>query len=140
MSSNLSTPTRFTNSSRSSPMHWQSQPFQQPCDEEKSFSSISSIYGKNAGVEVKTCASLEEMISVRIPCQNDQWWCILVSSNRNFNFKYFAFVSCISYCFYRSFRVKKYAIHPMTWSFSLPPILICDDSCRFWSRYGKRKM
>lgn len=46
--------------------------------EEKSFTSISSIYGKNSGVEIKTCAALQEMISVRIPPQNDQWWCILV--------------------------------------------------------------
>lgn len=46
--------------------------------EEKSFSSISSIYGKNSGVEVKTCAPLLEMLSVRIPAQGDQWWCILV--------------------------------------------------------------
>lgn len=45
---------------------------------EKSSTSISSIYGKNSGVEIKTCASLQEMSSVRIPPQGDRWWCILV--------------------------------------------------------------
>lgn len=48
-------------------------------NEEKSFSSISSIYGNNSGIEVKTCAALQEMVSVRIPSHCDQWWCILVS-------------------------------------------------------------
>lgn len=48
-------------------------------NDEKSFSSMSSIYGKNSGVEVKSCALLKEMSSVRIPAQNDNWWCILVS-------------------------------------------------------------
>lgn len=47
--------------------------------EQKSFSSISSIYGKNSGVEIKTCAALDEMVSIRIPAQCNQWWCILVS-------------------------------------------------------------
>lgn len=57
--------------------------------EEKSFSSISSIYGKNSGVEVKTCAALSEMVSVRVPIQCDQWWCILVRETETIqsNFK-----------------------------------------------------
>lgn len=59
-------------------MRWPSAPKPTTPCEERSFSSISSIYGKNSGVEVKTCASLKEMISVRMPPQGDQWWCILV--------------------------------------------------------------
>lgn len=47
--------------------------------DEKSFTSMSSIYGKNSGVEVKTCAALQEMSTIRIPSQGDNWWCILVS-------------------------------------------------------------
>lgn len=78
LSSNLSTPSRLTTSTRSSPRRWQSAPKYNEQYEEKSFSSISSIYGKNSGVEIKTCASLKEMISVRVPAANDQWWCILV--------------------------------------------------------------
>lgn len=44
---------------------------------EKSFTSMSSIYGKNSGIEIKTCASLQEMSSIRVPTQADNWWCIL---------------------------------------------------------------
>lgn len=74
----MSTPSKLTASSRSSPMRSQIS-IATNTREEKSFSSISSIYGKNSGVEIKTCADLGEMVSVRIPAQNDQWWCILVS-------------------------------------------------------------
>lgn len=38
---------------------------------------MSSIYGKNSGVEVLTSAAIEEMIAIRIPSHNDSWWCIL---------------------------------------------------------------
>lgn len=50
-------------------------------NDEKSFTSMSSIYGKNSGIEIKTCASLQEMSTIRIPAQGDNWWCILVSYN-----------------------------------------------------------
>lgn len=77
-------------------MRWPAAP--KTPTEEKSFSSISSIYGKNSGVEIKTCASLKEMVSVRIPTQSDQWWCILVSSlyfKRSFKSQS---ISIISFC------------------------------------------
>lgn len=48
-------------------------------NEEKSFSSMSSIYGKNSGVEIKTCAAIQELVSIRIPTHCDNWWCILVN-------------------------------------------------------------
>lgn len=46
--------------------------------EEKSFTNMSSIYGKNSGVEVLMCAAIEELIAVHLPSNKDQWWCILV--------------------------------------------------------------
>lgn len=65
-------------STRSSPSRSQSIAATYNANDEKSFSSISSIYGKNSGLEVKTCAALQEMVNVRIPSQSDQWWCIVV--------------------------------------------------------------
>lgn len=44
---------------------------------DKSYTNMSSFYGKNAGVEVLTCAAIKEMIAIRIPSHNDSWWCIL---------------------------------------------------------------
>lgn len=52
---------------------------QHHANDDKSFTSMSSIYGKNSGIEIKTCASLQEMSTIRIPAQGDNWWCILVS-------------------------------------------------------------
>lgn len=46
---------------------------------EKSYTCMSSLYGKNSGVEILTCAALNEMIAVKIPSESDNWWCILVS-------------------------------------------------------------
>lgn len=80
--SNISTPTKMSadpmSSTRSSPSHSNSIAITHNANDGKSFSSISSIYGKNSGLEVKTCAALQEMINVRIPSQSDQWWCIVV--------------------------------------------------------------
>lgn len=40
---------------------------------------MSSIYGKNSGIEIKSCAALQEISMIRIPPpQGDNWWCILV--------------------------------------------------------------
>lgn len=50
-------------------------------DNEKSYTCMSSLYGKNSGVEILTCAALNEMIAVKIPSAADNWWCILVSKN-----------------------------------------------------------
>lgn len=46
--------------------------------EEKSFTNMSSFYGKNSGIEILTCASIDEMIGIRIPSESNHWWCILV--------------------------------------------------------------
>lgn len=88
-------------------MHWQSQPTVLQSTDEKSFSSISSIYGKNSGIEIKTCASLKEMVSVRMPSKSDQWWCILVSCNFQTNisnlrneFRHFAIFFNFDFIYY----------------------------------------
>ncbi|XP_035774533.1 uncharacterized protein LOC118457252 [Anopheles albimanus] len=45
--------------------------------EDKSYTNMSSFYGKNSGVEVLTCASIDEMAAVKIPAVASNWWCIL---------------------------------------------------------------
>ncbi|XP_058824988.1 uncharacterized protein LOC131685345 isoform X2 [Topomyia yanbarensis] len=46
-------------------------------NEDKSYTNMSSFYGKNSGVEVLTCASIDEMSAVKIPAISSNWWCIL---------------------------------------------------------------
>lgn len=72
---------RMTSSNKSSPTRSQCNNLSMynSGPDEKSFTSMSSIYGKNSGVEVKTCAALQEMSTIRIPSQGENWWCILVS-------------------------------------------------------------
>lgn len=71
---------RMTSSNKSSPTRSQcnNSSVYNSGPDEKSFTSMSSIYGKNSGVEVKTCAALQEMSTIRIPSQGENWWCILV--------------------------------------------------------------
>lgn len=45
--------------------------------DERSHTNMTSFYGKNSGVEVLTCASIDEMTAVRIPAVSSNWWCIL---------------------------------------------------------------
>uniref|UniRef100_A0A1B0GIF4 PH domain-containing protein n=2 Tax=Lutzomyia longipalpis TaxID=7200 RepID=A0A1B0GIF4_LUTLO len=44
---------------------------------EKSYSSMSSFYGKNSGVEILTCAAIDEMVTLKIPLASNNWWCVL---------------------------------------------------------------
>ncbi|XP_058455319.1 uncharacterized protein LOC131432810 [Malaya genurostris] len=46
-------------------------------NEEKSYTNMSSFYGKNSGLEVLTCASIDEMSAVKIPAISSNWWCVL---------------------------------------------------------------
>ncbi|XP_013119554.2 serine-rich adhesin for platelets isoform X1 [Stomoxys calcitrans] len=39
--------------------------------------SMSSVYGKNSGLEILTCADIKEMTGIKIPSHTDTWWCIL---------------------------------------------------------------
>lgn len=47
-------------------------------DECHSHTNMTSFYGKNSGIEVLTCAAIEELISIKIPNDAESWWCILV--------------------------------------------------------------
>lgn len=47
-------------------------------DESQSHTNMTSFYGKNSGIEVLTCAAIEELISIKVPYDEDSWWCILV--------------------------------------------------------------
>ncbi|XP_061398030.1 uncharacterized protein LOC133333754 [Musca vetustissima] len=40
-------------------------------------STMSSVYGKNSGLEILTCADIKEMTGIKIPSHTDTWWCIL---------------------------------------------------------------
>ncbi|XP_037821636.1 serine-rich adhesin for platelets isoform X4 [Lucilia sericata] len=40
-------------------------------------STMSSVYGKNSGLEILTCADIKEMTGIKIPSLNETWWCIL---------------------------------------------------------------
>lgn len=97
--SNISTPTKMSadplSSTRSSPSRSQTIASSHNANDERSFSSISSIYGKNSGLEVKTCAALQEMVNVRIPPHSDQWWCIVVSTESGWNWFWKRFVGAI---------------------------------------------
>lgn len=55
-------------------------------DDVKSYTSMSSFYGKNSGVEILTCATLDEMVTIKISANNNHWWCILVSVDCFSNF------------------------------------------------------
>ncbi|XP_055923478.1 uncharacterized protein LOC129953945 isoform X2 [Eupeodes corollae] len=73
-----STPTRLSQASQStittsttnSKHHRQSL-------EEHSSTNMSSVYGKNSGIEILTCADIKEMTGIKIPSHNDTWWCVL---------------------------------------------------------------
>lgn len=70
--STISTPTKIGTS-----MHKKS--IGSYLDDGKSHTNMSSFYGKNSGIEVLTCASIDEMISIKIPGDENSWWCTLVS-------------------------------------------------------------
>ncbi|GAB0093728.1 uncharacterized protein DMENIID0001_089020 [Sergentomyia squamirostris] len=83
-SSTLSTPTR--NADKRSNASSLSTPVRTPAkgqcsspqrSKEKSYSSMSSFYGKNSGVEILTCAAIDEMVALKIPLAHNNWWCVL---------------------------------------------------------------
>lgn len=48
-------------------------------DESTSHTNMTSFYGKNSGIEVLTCAAIEELTSLRVSSNDTSWWCLLVS-------------------------------------------------------------
>lgn len=81
--SNLSTPTKLTtlnsnNSNMSTPTKLkQLMQTSYTNDTEKSYTSMSSFYGKNSGIEILTCAALNDMTALKVSSEHDNWWCIL---------------------------------------------------------------
>jgi len=79
----MSTPTRGTQRSCSS---LNSTPTRQSQDAPKvvqkspevgQSQSMSSVYGKNSGLEILTCADIKAMTGIKIPSHSETWWCIL---------------------------------------------------------------
>lgn len=44
---------------------------------ETRYSNMYSVYGKDSGLEILTCADIKEMTGIKIPSHNDTWWCVL---------------------------------------------------------------
>ncbi|TDG46963.1 hypothetical protein AWZ03_006667 [Drosophila navojoa] len=79
LSSTMSTPTRGTQQSCSS---LNSTPTKQSVDTSKAVPkgqshNMSSVYGKNSGLEILTCADIKAMTGIKIPSHSETWWCIL---------------------------------------------------------------
>lgn len=70
---------RKSSSSMSTPTKLSVSTVRQTSVEEKSYTNMTSFYGKNSGVEILTCAAIDEMVSVKIPTNGSELWCILVS-------------------------------------------------------------
>lgn len=78
----MSSPTRGTQRSCSS---LNSTPTKHPLDASKALpktvsgqaQSMSSVYGKNSGLEILTCADIKAMTGIKIPSHSETWWCIL---------------------------------------------------------------
>jgi hypothetical protein len=49
-------------------------------NDNNSHTNMKSFYGKNSGIEVLTCAAIEELTSLKIPSNENSWWCLLVSA------------------------------------------------------------
>jgi PH domain len=69
MSSTMCTPTRQTRKPN--------------FDDTNSHTNMKSFYGKNSGIEVLTCAAIEELTSLKIPSNENSWWCLLVSARES---------------------------------------------------------
>lgn len=75
-----STPTRISQTSQSTittTTATSSKQQRSSFEEERSSTNMSSVYGKNSGIEILTCADIKEMTGIKIPSHNDTWWCIL---------------------------------------------------------------
>ncbi|EDV94862.1 uncharacterized protein LOC6567767 isoform X2 [Drosophila grimshawi] len=87
LSSTMSTPTRGTQRSCSSlnstpTKHSQDAPralqkTAAAADAAGQSQRMSSVYGKNSGLEILTCADIKAMTGIKIPSHSETWWCIL---------------------------------------------------------------
>ncbi|XP_030374051.1 uncharacterized protein LOC115623711 [Scaptodrosophila lebanonensis] len=89
LSSTMSTPTRGTQRSCSSLNSTPTKTSQisrtstenikpgVPQSKAVSTNNMSSVYGKNSGLEILTCADIKAMTGIKIPSHSETWWCIL---------------------------------------------------------------
>lgn len=68
--SNISTPTKIGSIGKSTTMMM--------FNEDKSHTNMTSFYGKNSGVEILTCAAIDDMLSIKVPSDSNELWCIVV--------------------------------------------------------------
>jgi len=83
MGSTISTPTRGTQHSYSSlsstptkQTNEDAAPKETVASPEKS-QRMTSVYGKNSGLAILTCADIKEMTGIKITSRSETWWCIL---------------------------------------------------------------
>ncbi|XP_017849255.1 uncharacterized protein LOC108604340 isoform X2 [Drosophila busckii] len=82
LSSTMSTPTRgplrYSSSLNSTPtkqlLDTQDKPSTVTVGQSK---NMSSVYGRNSGLEILTCADIKAMTGIKIPSHSETWWCIL---------------------------------------------------------------
>lgn len=73
-------------------------------DDNKSHTNMTSFYGKKSGVEILTCAAIDDMVSIKVPSDSNELWCIVV----RFGFKVDQMIKYKRFeKLFRSFRVRK---------------------------------
>ncbi|KAH8311259.1 hypothetical protein KR044_005261 [Drosophila immigrans] len=84
LSSTMSTPTRGTqhscsslNSTPTKQLQYVVKGTDKSGGEAEHSHKMSSVYGKNSGLEILTCADIKAMTGIKIPSHSDTWWCIL---------------------------------------------------------------
>ncbi|XP_070137270.1 uncharacterized protein prd1 isoform X2 [Drosophila bipectinata] len=83
MDSTMSTPTRGTQHSYSSLSSTPTKNSNIPNPSKEETSSpgkaqqMTSVYGKNSGLAILTCADIKAMTGIKITSRNEVWWCIL---------------------------------------------------------------
>ncbi|EDV43255.1 uncharacterized protein Dana_GF16616, isoform A [Drosophila ananassae] len=83
MGSTISTPTRGTQHSYSSLSSTPTKNSNIPNSSKEETSSpgksqqMTSVYGKNSGLAILTCADIKAMTGIKITSRNEVWWCIM---------------------------------------------------------------
>ncbi|XP_016980295.1 uncharacterized protein LOC108045475 [Drosophila rhopaloa] len=83
MGSTISTPTRGTQQSYSSLSSTPTKHTNEPAASKEDATSpkksqrMTSVYGKNSGLAILTCADIKAMTGIKITSRSETWWCIL---------------------------------------------------------------
>ncbi|KAI8043890.1 uncharacterized protein LOC128252514 [Drosophila gunungcola] len=83
MGSTISTPTRGTLQSNSSLSSTPTKHTNEPAATREDAASpkksqrMTSVYGKNSGLAILTCADIKAMTGIKITSRSETWWCIL---------------------------------------------------------------